>query len=68
LPKRLELLFLIVLAFPNASRIGLQPKILSSIPTSFSYFSTEPMEVRTFMQYFAFSVFPAPLSPEITID
>lgn len=31
-PNRLELLFRTVFAFPNASRIGLQLRILSSIP------------------------------------
>lgn len=69
LPKRLELLFLTVFAFPNASNIGLHLKIFSSIgiesPKFWPLWSLR--EVKYYIENFAFSVFPAPDSPEITI-
>lgn len=62
LPNLLEFLFLTVFALPKASRIGLQPIILSD-NSDFSEFTL----VNKLRQYLAFSVLPAPLSPDITI-
>jgi len=61
LPKRLELLFLVVLAFPNDSRIGLESTNCSStcecLPLRWARYDTIS---------FVDSVFPAPDSPLIT--
>ena len=57
-PNLLELSFLAVFALPNASKIGLHANIFSDIC---------PSRVNRFMQYLAFSVLPAPLSPDIAI-
>lgn len=74
-PNQDELLFLTVFALPNASRIGLQSRILSSIVTYFyssfasrsSPLANEVILVRNFIAYLALTVFPAPDSPDITI-
>lgn len=64
-PNRDELLFLSVLAFPNASRIGLLMRIRSSGPTV----DVEPAISAMYCRHcFVHSVFPAPDSPLITID
>jgi hypothetical protein len=76
LPNLEELSFLIVLAFPNASRIGLHLIIIYSTltfspeldeETEISFLFILEIAVKNFKAYLAFSVFPAPLSPEITI-
>jgi hypothetical protein len=78
-PKRLELSLRTVLAFPKASKIGLHIRIRSSIAPRCRIAALLRIEalklvllppltyVRKFIAYFAFSVFPAPLSPDITI-
>ena len=66
LPNLDELSFLTVLALPNASKIGLQAIIFSSILWVGS--TTLPDNyVKKFIAILAFSVLPAPLSPLITM-
>jgi hypothetical protein len=56
------------LAFPNASKTGLHPRILSSIGISPVYnLLPEDNDVSNYIANLAFSVFPAPDSPDITI-
>lgn len=57
LTNRLELSFLAVFAFPNASRIGFVCNISCSIPLP------PPRAAKYCIVIFAVSVFPAPLSP-----
>ena len=63
-PKREELSFLTVLAFPHASRTGLVWTILSSREASPSFLLPEEQMVAKYeMTFLVFSVFPAPDSP-----
>jgi hypothetical protein len=73
-PNLDELSFLTVFAFPNASKIGLHLIIIYStlifsaeLEREISFLLILEIAVKNFKAYFAFSVFPAPLSPEITI-
>eukprot|EP00982_Pelagococcus_subviridis_P004359 29141-Pelagococcus_subviridis.AAC.4 len=61
-PKRDELSFLSVFAFPNASKIGFVCNTLRSIPPP----SPPPTLARYLIAIFVVSVFPAPDSPLTT--
>lgn len=63
LPNLLELLFLIVLLLPSASRRGLHDRM-----TSYSLEVSESREVKNRIDNLVYSVLPAPLSPEMTMD
>jgi hypothetical protein len=77
LPNRDELSFLIVFALPNASSKGLQLIIYSSNELPYlARYERRILDVtddvlltdaNRFKAYFVLSVFPLPLSPEITI-
>ena len=60
-PNREELSFLMVLAFPNASKIGLASKICCSIQECFPLIAAKYCKMS-----FVLSVLPAPDSPEMT--
>lgn len=63
LPNRELLLFRVVFALPNASKIGLASRILRSIgPAAANEWH------RYLRIYFVLSVLPAPLSPDTIID
>ena len=63
-PKREELLFRAVVAFPKASRMGLPAMIASEIGSFLSLPSFG--RVKNDRMCFVLSVFPAPDSPEMT--
>ena len=67
LPYREELLFMEVLALPNASSTGDEARIRFSIPSSPST-DFEAQYARCLSTFFAVSDLPAPDSPEITMD
>ncbi|KAH3682258.1 hypothetical protein WICPIJ_006768 [Wickerhamomyces pijperi] len=77
LPKREELSFLVVLALPKASMIGLVAKICFSVsdisilvswpPREFSEVVNSSTEAKYLMMYLADTVLPAPDSPLTTI-
>lgn len=66
-PNLDELLFFTVLLLPKASKIGLQFRIFTSIGISSVYAGLSPILVSRDIANLAFSVLPAPLSPEITM-
>lgn len=66
-PNLLELSFLAVLAFPNASRRGLEAKTCYSIEGVFNFYPIDSA-AKYFRIIFVDSVFPDPLSPEIIIE
>ena len=62
LPKRLELLFLLVLAFPNASKTGFD---WSNLSLTFSTVDRLPVDAAMNCKtFFEASVFPDPDSPK----
>uniref|UniRef100_A0A2M4DC77 Putative secreted protein n=1 Tax=Anopheles darlingi TaxID=43151 RepID=A0A2M4DC77_ANODA len=63
LPKRELLLLRVVLALPNASRMGFASRIFCSIGPAVALVSH-----RNLSRYLVLSVLPAPDSPETMID
>ncbi|KAH3664626.1 hypothetical protein OGATHE_003441 [Ogataea polymorpha] len=68
LPNLDELSFLVVLALPKASMMGFVAKICFSVSDMSWLLWSESTDAKYRMMYLADTVFPAPDSPETTID